>query len=351
MSLREAVGPELPLLRRYARALTGSQRLGDGAVREVLEALLLAPEEFATAKPPRFELYRIFHKLWQPALDLNQSPTAEGLVSGLPMHSRQALLLTAVEGFSIHDAAAMTGRSLDAISADIAAARQSIADSLQAAVMIIEDEAIIALHIRSIVEQLGHSVTGIARTRTEAVALAERFRPELVLADISLADGSSGIDAVKDILNAMNVPVIFITAFPERLLTGERPEPTYLITKPFEPETVIATIGQALIVHREREAQAAETSPAVQAMADAAPDPRKHFDTPEALLADPQLATADKQALLAEWDSELDGRLNAESEGMSASDPISAHKEGKLAEEAGHVKTALTQISETKAGE
>ena len=344
MSLREAVGPELPLLRRYARALTGSQRLGDSAVREVLEALLLAPEEFATDKPARFELYRIFHQLWQPALDLDQSPAAEGLVTSLPMHNRQALLLTAVEGFSIHEAAAMTGRSSDAISADIAAARQSISDCLQAAVMIIEDEAIIALHIRSIVEGLGHSVTGVARTRTEAVALAERTRPELVLADISLADGSSGIDAVKDILSAMNVPVIFITAFPERLLTGERPEPTYLITKPFEPETVIATIGQALIVHREREAQAAETSPAAQALEDDVPNPRKHFDTPEALLADPELATDEKQALLTEWDSELDGRLNAESEGMSASDPISARKEGKLADEAGHVKSALTAV-------
>jgi len=55
----------------------------------------------------------------------------------------------------------------------------------------------------------------------------------LVLADIQLADDSSGIDAVKDIMGEMNLPVIFITAYPERFLTVERPEPTYLITKPF----------------------------------------------------------------------------------------------------------------------
>jgi CheY-like chemotaxis protein len=126
--------------------------------------------------------------------------------------------------------------------------------------MIIEDESIIALHIRSIVEGLGHGVAGIARTRQEAVDMARRVQPELVLADISLADGSSGIDAVKDILSVMDVPVIFITAFPERLLTGERPEPTYLITKPFEPETVTATIGQALLVHRELHASPAEVA-------------------------------------------------------------------------------------------
>jgi CheY-like chemotaxis protein len=343
MSLKAAIGPELPFLRRYARALTGSQELGDGAVREVLEALLFAPEEFDAEKPLRVELYRIFHQLWQPGKvgSLVEPSSGDGLVARLPMHNRQALLLTAVEGFSTQEVAVILGSNVATVSTDIGAARQSITDSLQASVLIIEDEAIIALHIRSIVEGLGHSVTGVARTRAEAVALAEKTRPELVLADISLADGSSGIDAVKDIMSTMSVPVIFITAFPERLLTGERPEPTYLITKPFEPETVIATIGQALLVHRER---MAATAPAMLVMEDDVPNPRKHFDTPEALLADPVLQDSQKKELLTEWDSEMDGRLNAESEGMSASDPISAKREARLADEAGKVKTALTEV-------
>jgi len=89
-------------------------------------------------------------------------------------------------------------------------------------------------------------VTGVAVTRDEAVQLAMAHRPGLVLADIQLADDSSGIDAVKDILAEFSVPVIFITAFPERLLTGERPEPTFLITKPFQRSTVKAQIAQAL---------------------------------------------------------------------------------------------------------
>lgn len=340
MTLKAAVAPELPFLRRYARALTGSQRMGDAAVREVLEAMLVTPDGFDVAKPPRLEIYRLFHKLWEP--NLADATSVDGTVTSLPMHSRQALLLTAVEGFSLHEAAEILSSDVETVSADAATARQSITDSLQSSVMIIEDEAIIALHIRSIVEGLGHSVTGVARTRTEAVALAERNPPELVLADISLADGSSGIDAVKDILSEMSVPVIFITAFPERLLTGERPEPTYLITKPFEPETVIATIGQALLVHRE---QVAASAPAMLVMDDATPNPRKHFDTPAELLADPGLADSEKQALLTEWDSELDGRLNAESEGMSASDPISVNREAQLADEARKVKSALTEVA------
>lgn len=338
MSIKAALGPELPFLRRYARALTGSQTLGDAAVRETLEALLIAPNEFDNEKPPRVELYCVFHRLWK---GVNTVGRDGGVISSLPMHARQSLLLTAIEGFSLQETADILGSDVERITAEIANARQSIAEILQANVMIIEDEAIIALHIQSIVEDLGHVVAGIARTRGEAVQLATQTQPELVLADISLADGSSGIDAVKDILAMMDVPVIFITAFPERLLTGERPEPTYLITKPFEPETVMATIGQALLFHRE---QSAASAPAINAVDDASPNPRKHFDTPQALLDDPDLADGDKEALLTDWDSEIDGRLNAESEGMGASDPMSAKREAKLADEAGQVKTALTEI-------
>lgn len=344
MSLSATLGPELPYLRRYARALTGSQTLGDAAVRETLEALLAAPDEFDAAKPPRFELYRVFHRLWRGM------PSVEGeggLIASLSIHTRQSLLLTAIEGFSIRETADILGSNVVDVNNEIVAARLAIDDSLRANVMIIEDEAIIALHIKSIVEDLGHDVAGIARTRGEAVALAAKTQPELVLADISLADGSSGIDAVKDILAVMDVPVIFITAFPERLLTGERPEPTYLITKPFEPETVTATIGQALFVHREQQSTASASS--VLVMEDEAPNPRKHFATPEALLADPDLNDEEKESLLTEWDSEIDGRLNAEAEGMSASDPMSHKREAKLADEAGHVKTALTEIIEKKA--
>ena len=91
-------------------------------------------------------------------------------------------------------------------------------------------------------------MTEVAATHHEALDAVARKRPGLVLADIQLADGSSGIDAVKDILQSYDVPVIFITAFPERLLTGERPEPTFLITKPFQPETVKAAIGQGPVL-------------------------------------------------------------------------------------------------------
>lgn len=171
-------------------------------------------------------------------------------------------MLTAVEGFSVSDTALILNISESTVRTDIDVARHQLSDELRSDVMIIEDETIIALHIKSILRDIGHRVCGVARTRDEAVQLAKDASPELVLADICLADGSGGIDAVKDILENMDVPVIFVTAFPERLLTGERPEPTYLITKPFDAAVLTATIAQALLFHRESQALGRERAAA-----------------------------------------------------------------------------------------
>ncbi len=252
MSFRQQLASQLPYLRRYARALTGSQTLGDAAVRETLEALLEAPDEWDETALVKTELFRTFHRIWKSEMIAPlESRGRSGVIAQFPIQRRQSLLLSTVEGFTISEVAAILNIGEDEVSQHVVAARTAIEDALSARVLIIEDESIIALHIKQIVESLGHEAIAIVRTRAEAVAKARDERPELVLADISLADGSSGIDAVKDILAEQTVPVIFITAFPERLLTGERPEPTYLITKPFEPETVIATIGQALLMHRD----------------------------------------------------------------------------------------------------
>ena len=122
--------------------------------------------------------------------------------------------------------------------------RGPVAAEIATDVLIIEDEGLIAQDIQFICEDLGHRVIGVARTHGEALELAKTRRPGLILADIQLADGSSGLDAVDDLLNTFEVPVIFITAYPERFLTGERPEPAFLIAKPFQPSTVSAEIGR-----------------------------------------------------------------------------------------------------------
>jgi len=253
MPLRSMIAPQLPYLRRYARAATGSQTLGDAAVREMLEALLEAPEEFDNSRPPKLELFRIFHRLWNPAevASIDGRPTGQ-----LDRLERSALMLTAVEGFSLSETAEILRIDQNEVEEAVEHARKAVNEGLASTVIIIEDEPIIALHLKALLEESGHTVAGIARTRREATELARSASPELVLADINLADGSSGIDAAQEILAAMDVPVVFVTAYPERLLTGERPEPTYLITKPFEDTVLLATVGQALMFHREGAGQA-----------------------------------------------------------------------------------------------
>ncbi|WP_404710106.1 response regulator [Sphingomonas sp. MMS24-J13] len=254
MSLGQDLAPHLPFLRRYARALTGTQKHGDAYVRQALEAIVAAPQDFPRDVDVRLGLYRTFQRIWHSTNDIDRPDAdpsdggsiADARLSQITPRSRQALLLTQLEGFTVEDASYLMETDQAEVESLVAEAIEEIERQTRADVLIIEDEPIIAMDLETIVRDLGHNVTGVAVTRDEAVAQALAQRPGLVLADIQLADDSSGIDAVKDILAEFSVPVIFITAFPERLLTGERPEPTFLITKPFQRSTVKAAISQAL---------------------------------------------------------------------------------------------------------
>ena len=255
MSMTQTLAPHLPYLRRYARALTGSQSSGDAHVRAALTALLEGDESLTEGVPPRVALYRLFHAIWQSGAehfdetsgDIGKSP--ENRLRSLSASKRAALLLTAVEAFSPEEAAFIIDETPEEVEAAILGAQKTIDTQLASRVLIIEDEPIIAMDLENLVTELGHKVVATAATRDEAVAKAKSERPGLVLADINLGEGGSGIDAVNEILASFDIPVIFITAYPEKLLTGERPEPTYLIAKPFLPETVQATVGQALFFH------------------------------------------------------------------------------------------------------
>ena len=257
MSLLARLAPHLPYVRRYARALTGDQTTGDHYVRVALEAVAAGDRVLEESLTPRVALYHVFHAIWLSTGAQLEAPSDDGSgvedasrrLMRIAPRSRQAFLLTALEGFTPSETAQILAVDFSEVERLIAEAQAEIDAELATDVLIIEDEPVIAADIEALVTELGHTVVDIAATRTEAVDAVSRKTPGLVLADIQLADGSSGIDAVKDILARFDVPVIFITAFPERLLTGERPEPTFLITKPFQPETVKAAIGQALFFH------------------------------------------------------------------------------------------------------
>jgi len=247
------VARHLPYLRRYARALTGNQTSGDGYAVAVLESIIADPGLLVAHSDPRVSLFAVFHSIWStsgaPVVEADDqiSGAAQAHMAGLTLNSREALLLNTVEGFDLAEVAAIM--DIDAAEAKtlVDAAVQEMERSVRGSVLVIEDEAIIAMDIVAIVEGMGHQVTSNARTRTEAVEMATAEQPDLILADIQLADNSSGIEAVNDILAQFGaIPVIFITAFPERLLTGERPEPAFLINKPYTEEQVRSAVSQAM---------------------------------------------------------------------------------------------------------
>ncbi|HTF76961.1 MAG TPA: response regulator [Bradyrhizobium sp.] len=256
MSRSQLVAEHLPLLRRYARALTGNQVSGDAYVGAMLEALLQDPALLDEQHGPRAGLFRLFTQIWN-SVSLNDDTEGPSLampserrLSNITPLPRQAFLLLSLEGFSEEEVAFI-------LSADVAEIRQladtagrEMAAEIATDVLIIEDETFIAMDLESLVKNLGHNVIGVARTHSDAVALAKNRKPGLILADIQLADGSSGLDAVNELLRIFEVPVVFITAYPERFLTGERPEPAFLISKPFQPAMVSAVASQALFFQR-----------------------------------------------------------------------------------------------------
>ncbi|MEL6646190.1 MAG: response regulator [Pseudomonadota bacterium] len=251
--LASQIGPQLPYLRRYARALTGNQQTGDAFAVATLETLLADSEALDKSLRPKVALFRIFHAIWQSGGAPNEGEesglraAAQKKLSELTPGSREALLLTTLEEFTALEVARIMEVSDDEAERLVTAAFDEMEEAVSGKIMIIEDEAIIAMELEAIVVEIGHQVTGVARTRAGAVSLGKKEKPDLILADIQLADNSSGIDAVQDLLHDLgDTPVIFITAFPERLLTGDKPEPAFLITKPFSEAQVRTAVSQAM---------------------------------------------------------------------------------------------------------
>jgi DNA-directed RNA polymerase specialized sigma24 family protein/CheY-like chemotaxis protein len=255
--LAREIALHLPFLRRYARALSGDQRSGDDLVAACLKRLL-ADEALIDRVAVRLSLYHALTAICSRAAASAKAAAAEGggvvenaaivaqAVTSLAEPRRQILLLATLEGFSLSQVAAIMGLSEEEVRHELGRAKQDLLRQPATSILIIEDEPVIALDIARSIEAYGHRVTGIATTHRDAVELAGADPPGLVLADVQLSDDSSGIDAVAEILDHYQVPVIFITAFPERLLTGERPEPAFLITKPHDPKTLSVAISQAV---------------------------------------------------------------------------------------------------------
>lgn len=243
MAHAPTLSEHVPLLRRYARALRGSQEQGDQAVRACLAGILDDVVAMREPLPPRVALYQAFHAM----LAAETVPEPRDNARKMSLRSRQVLLLTALEGFTAGEVAEILGIEQSQVRQLLQEVVEETTKQRSVRALIIEDEPIISLDLVNIVRTMGHEVVDVGSTHRGAVEAARHFQPGLVLADINLADGSSGMDAVREILQLIRIPVVFVTAFPEKLLTGQDFEPAYLVTKPFVPEAIRAAVSLALL--------------------------------------------------------------------------------------------------------
>jgi CheY-like chemotaxis protein len=117
-----------------------------------------------------------------------------------------------------------------------------------AAILIIEDEAAVALDLARIVRQTGHRVCGTAGHLEQAVAVAGRTRPVLVLADVQLNDGpEAGIAAVQEIRRTGQTAAVYVTAYPERV--RQTVSESLIVSKPFMAHDIQTAMWRALIQH------------------------------------------------------------------------------------------------------
>lgn len=249
---------ELTSLRRYARAISGSQEVGDDLIVATLEAMMRSPMS-GDGLTTRAAIFQLLSRLWNtPAWaarckdvsplpsGFDQAVAADQKLLELPSLDRQAFLLVAMEQFSEQDASRVLDLAPSEFAERLDSARRRVASQIVSNILIIQDEPSIASDLEDIVTELGHSVVGIADTHQSAVELMHGTDVQLILADVQLADGSNGVDVIQEILKSHAVPVIFITAFPDRLFAGGRVEPTYLIQKPFRVQEIRAAVSQAL---------------------------------------------------------------------------------------------------------
>src|ERR1044071_6615411 len=178
LSLLARLAPHLPYVRRYARALTGDQTTGDHYVRVALEALAAGERVLEANLTPRVALYHVFHAIWLstgaqlegPQDDEGGADDASRRLMRIAPRSRQAFLLTALEGFTPSEAAQILDADFAEVERLIAEAQAEIDAELATDVLIIEDEPVIAADIEALVKELGHDVLDIAATRGEAGA-------------------------------------------------------------------------------------------------------------------------------------------------------------------------------------
>lgn len=253
----ESLLPLVPYLRRYASMLTGSRELGDQQLALCLELVVAEPERLR-GDDLLVELFQAFHVV-SSAIDSIDHQWAsltggyrERLKSALgllPLAQRRALLLVVVEDFTVEQAAQILGLKGDAVRQELSQARAALEQLIGHSVLIIEDEPLIARHLKDMMAGMGFSSSRLVSSMDMALDALQSEEPDLVLADLQLAGEGDGLQAARDILRKRQVPIVFVTGYPERLSTLDGEAPAFVVAKPFTKSRLASVVDEAMATY------------------------------------------------------------------------------------------------------
>lgn len=248
----ETLKQQVVLLRQFLRALANDQLIGDEITNVLLTRIDMDLIEGQPAGNWKTALFSAALESWRTVFEGPNVPAAftpaAVLLSRAPeedIHHQAAILVDIME-FNIDDTAKILKVGKEELERLLDQARSERKKPVQGKTLVIEDEALIADEICEIAEDAGVEILGPVATRPEAVSLANSNPPDLILSDYDLGPGGTGLDAVKDITSQHNSIAIFITGFPEEVLTGEDYEPAFVLKKPYDTDAVHAAIFYAL---------------------------------------------------------------------------------------------------------
>lgn len=252
--LQGEITRQVPILRRYAGCLTGLPADGDALVTAVLAGILSGELELTTIAGPRLGLLRALHDFWRPGDDVSgpalpddpNLPRASRLLQLLPPLARAVTILTRGERLSTAEAGFVLRMEPAEVQLRLQVANRELARVMARRILIVEDDAITAIDLEDLVTSLGHRAIGPAVTRKEAVSLAMQEEPDLILSDVQLDERNAGIDAVREIRCRLNVPVIFVTAYPDHFADRVILDNSYIVSKPFSDGMISSMITNAL---------------------------------------------------------------------------------------------------------
>jgi CheY-like chemotaxis protein len=110
-------------------------------------------------------------------------------------------------------------------------------------VLLVEDEAMVALNLEALVEELGHTVVGIAATRAQALDLARHQPPQVAVVDVNLLDGRTGLQIADELAAAFGTIVVIATGNPEGIACGGAI--TTVVRKPYADAALLDAVRQA----------------------------------------------------------------------------------------------------------